>query len=194
MNFLAHTFLSFSDQQIVGNLMGDFLKGFDRSTLPPEIEKGIVLHMKIDEFTDSHREISKAKDIFRPQVRLYSGVLVDIVMDFFLANDPKIKSHTEWLSFSLHVYTVLEENNRYLPEKLRSIVPRMKRENWLYDSRTLDGMKWSLNSIKRRANFIEGDPNIFETFVDNMGKLQSHYDKFFPELCAYITSEQKKLR
>jgi acyl carrier protein phosphodiesterase len=26
MNFLAHTYLSFTDEQIVGNLMGDFIK------------------------------------------------------------------------------------------------------------------------------------------------------------------------
>ena len=52
MNFLAHTYLSFTDEQIVGNLIGDFIKNKKRDHLSEGIQQGITLHRAIDAFTD----------------------------------------------------------------------------------------------------------------------------------------------
>ena len=87
MNFLAHSFLSFNDQQIVGNLIGDFIKNRDRKHLPELVQQGIILHRAIDAFTDVHPKVSEAKTVFQPLVRLYAGAFVDVVFDYFLAND-----------------------------------------------------------------------------------------------------------
>jgi acyl carrier protein phosphodiesterase len=89
MNFLAHLYLSGNNDKImVGNFMGDFVKG--RSALEqfePEIIRGIELHRAIDEFTDSHAVVSASKDRLRPKYRHYSGVIVDVFYDHFLARN-----------------------------------------------------------------------------------------------------------
>ena len=59
----------------------------------------------------------KAKEVFRPHYRLYSGALMDIIYDHFLANDSKIFSGGVLEHFTRTVYTILEENTVQLPEQ-----------------------------------------------------------------------------
>ena len=55
MNFLAHTYLSgANDEIIVGNFMGDYVKGKNYLHLPELIKKGILIHRDIDYYTDTH--------------------------------------------------------------------------------------------------------------------------------------------
>jgi acyl carrier protein phosphodiesterase len=87
MNFLAHLHLSGNNPNIMlGNFMGDFVKGKSyRQQYEPEIIKGIELHRSIDEFTDSHPVVTESKNRLRPTYRHYSGVIVDVFYDHFLA-------------------------------------------------------------------------------------------------------------
>jgi len=61
MNFLAHSFLAFSDEQIVGQFLQDFIKNKERFSFPVGIQEGIRMHREIDTFTDAHPEIHRAK-------------------------------------------------------------------------------------------------------------------------------------
>jgi len=55
MNFLAHAHLSFNDESLlVGNLIADAVKGKQFFLFSESIRKGMLLHRKIDAFTDSH--------------------------------------------------------------------------------------------------------------------------------------------
>lgn len=83
MNFLAHTYLSFTDEQIVGNMIGDFIKNKNRYDFSEGIQEGITLHRAIDAFTDVHPKVLEAKTVFQPIVRLYSGAFVDVVLIIF---------------------------------------------------------------------------------------------------------------
>src|ERR671921_866500 len=91
MNYLAHAYLSFRRPEIlVGNMISDFVKGKSRLGYTAGVQQGITLHRQIDEFTDFHLATQQAKTIFRPHYRLYSGALVDVVYDHFLATDPEL--------------------------------------------------------------------------------------------------------
>ena len=68
MNFLAHSFLTFNDGQIVGQFLEDFIRNKDRYSFPKDIRDGITLHRSIDTFTDSHPAIHEAKKVFSPLV------------------------------------------------------------------------------------------------------------------------------
>ena len=53
MNYLAHAYLSFNDQEILtGNMISDFVKGKKKFDYPSRIQAGINLHRLIDNFTD----------------------------------------------------------------------------------------------------------------------------------------------
>jgi len=55
MNFLAHFYLSGNQENIIlGNFMGDFVKGNPFKKYPAPLATAIQLHRQIDIFTDSH--------------------------------------------------------------------------------------------------------------------------------------------
>src|SRR5690606_1175194 len=97
--------------------IADFVKGLKAlENFPVGIKNGIILHRKIDEFTDHHPAVLKAKNIFRPQYRLYSGAFVDVVFDHFLANDPRyFQDEKALFKFSQFVYGEVKKNETWSP-------------------------------------------------------------------------------
>ena len=89
MNFLAHSILSPKDPLVMlGNLCGDFIKGSKFEGLNASIVEGVRLHRSIDSFTDSHQLFKEAKTIVRPHFKLFSGVVIDMFLDYFIAKKP----------------------------------------------------------------------------------------------------------
>ena len=59
---MAHLFLSGDDDDIkIGNYLGDFVKGNQLDKYPKGIRDGILLHRKIDHFTDNHPVVLESK-------------------------------------------------------------------------------------------------------------------------------------
>lgn len=179
MNFLAHSYLTFTDEQIVGQFLEDFIRNRDRFTFPEKIGEGITLHRAIDTFTDAHPEIHEAKKIFSPLVRLYSGAFVDVSFDYFLANSLPDKT---LLSHSQRVYRVLRNHEKFLPENFLRMLDRMEKDNWLYNYREDWGIKFSLQNVLNKAKYLEKDTAVFEVFLNNKPQLQYHFDRFFPDV------------
>ncbi len=64
MNFLAHLYLAGDSEPIIlGNFLGDFVKGRLLQQFEPSILKGIALHRNIDSFTDSHYVVKESKHL-----------------------------------------------------------------------------------------------------------------------------------
>lgn len=173
MNFLAHTFLSFTDEQIVGNMIGDFIGNKGKGGLPVGIQQGIQLHRAIDDFTDHHPKFLEAKTVFQPIVRLYSGAFVDVVFDYFLANDVTIKSPKEWRDFTSNVYEVLNNHEEHLPENFRKVLPRMEKDNWLYNYRFDWGMEYSINNVLNKAKYLDNSIPVYGVFQHHKDFLRS---------------------
>ena len=58
MNFLFHMLLSGNDEQLlVGNFMGDFVKGPLQERFEPRIRQGVMLHRKIDSYDDGQIDL-----------------------------------------------------------------------------------------------------------------------------------------
>ncbi|WP_267402090.1 MULTISPECIES: ACP phosphodiesterase [unclassified Chryseobacterium] len=182
MNYLAHSFLTFTDGQIVGQFLEDFIKNRDRFSFPKDIQDGITLHRAIDTFTDSHPAIHEAKKVFSPLVRLYAGAFVDVSMDYFVANDLSLNSLAEWKAHSLKVYRVLNEHQQYLPENFKMMLRKMESDDWLYNYRDDRGIKFSMQNVLNKAKYLEKDIPVFEAFLQHKDALKLCYDDFFPNL------------
>lgn len=193
MNFLAHSFLTFSDGQIVGQFLQDYIRNKDRFSFPEEIVKGIVLHRAIDTFTDMHPAILEAKKVFSPLVRLYSGAFVDVAMDYFLANDVRENSGEGWKNHSRRVYRVLNENLPYFPENFARMLSYMEKDDWLYNYRNDWGIEFSMKNVLRKARYLEETIPVYEAFLANKDVLKSYYNQFFPELKAHISQAHQQL-
>ena len=181
MNFLAHAYLSFQHPQIlVGNMISDFVKGAAKNAYPNDVRQGIVLHREIDSFTDSHPAIQKAKEIFRPAYRLYSGALIDVLFDHYLAKD--VFTEASLKTFTTDVYAVLEKNTAQLPPGFVLLLSYMKAEDWLYSYRNERGMKDGLRRLVRRAAYLSDSQTAYQLFIDHYEALQNCYKEFFPDV------------
>ena len=185
MNFLAHSYLSFSEEQLVGNMIADFVKNRDVARLPESIQKGIKLHRAIDTFTDVHPLIHEAKAPFRPLVRLYSGAFVDVAFDYFLANDTTENSQREWQEHSREVYAVLRRYEEFLPEVFKKVLDKMQQDDWLYNYRNEWGIEYSFRNVVNKAQFLDKTTNVFPTFLANKDFLREKYEIFFPEIKSF---------
>ena len=188
MNYLAHSILSFTSGQLVGNMIADFIKNNERENFPLEIQEGIKLHRAIDTFTDSHPAVSEAKKIFSPLVRLYSGAFVDVAFDYFVAHlytKQELKSHSE------KTYKILWENEKWLPENYKRMLVRMEQDDWLSNYGQDQSIKFSMQNVLNKAEYLEKNIPVFDVFFRNKKELQVCFDNFYPDLLAECESHFK---
>jgi acyl carrier protein phosphodiesterase len=186
MNFLAHAYLSFGDPKIlIGNFIGDFVRGPVEEYYEPKIVAGILLHREIDGFTDLHPVVKEAQSILWPEYGRYSVVITDIYFDYFLGrywNNYHPKPLNE---FAQEVYSILENNREILPENFLKSFEYMKQYNWLYEYSNLEGIKNALTGMSKRARF-ESKMETAHLFLDKHHEfLRIHFGDFFEDLVAY---------
>lgn len=192
MNYLGHAFLSFGRPELLtGNMIGDYVKGSHiLETFPEGIRRGIMLHRRIDAFADAHPATLKAKNLFRPDYRLYSGAFVDSLYDHFLANDPRYFSKEKDLAdFAQGVYKSLGQYTEWLPESFLRMLPHMVSNNWLYNYRTLRGMQHSFRGLVHRAKYLESSDKAYEIFVSHYYELNQHYFDYIDDVVTYVKNE-----
>ena len=190
MNFLAHAYLSFNQPELlVGNMISDFVKGKKKFDYSEGVQQGIVLHRKIDTFTDNHEATKEAKEFLRPAVRLYSGAFVDVVYDHFLANDLNEFSDDSLRLHAKNTYRVLNMYNNVLPEPFKRMIPHMESQNWLYNYKSLSGTESSFGGVVRRASYLYTSSLVFDLFRQNYTSLQNCYNAFFPFVKAFAMDQ-----
>ena len=167
---------------LLGNLISDFVKGKKKFDFPQGIQNGITLHRAIDTFTDSHEATRKAKEFFRPHYRLYSGALVDVIYDHFLAVDENEFTGSSLFDFSQQVYSSIDKQKQWWPERFALIFPYMKEHNWLYNYRTRWGTEKSLGGVVRRAVYLTESETAFRLFTEHYQLLELCYRQFWAEV------------
>jgi acyl carrier protein phosphodiesterase len=184
MNLLAHAYLSFNDADILlGNMISDYVKGKKQFDYPATIQAGIKLHRVIDAYTDTHAATYELKKIFAPTYRLYAGAFVDVVYDYFLANDlSQFSTKNDLQSFTVETYSLLAKNETHFPEKFARQFPHMREHDWLYHYHSDEGMRKSFGGLARRAKYITETDTAMQLFLNNKEKIQIAYDDFFPSL------------
>ena len=194
MNYLGHAYFSYNHPEIlVGNMISDFVKGKKKFDYPPVIQRGIQLHREIDEFTDTHEATRQAKEIFRPHYRLYAAAFVDVVYDYFIANDEQLFNENSLLEFTQHTYQQLEEKQNWFPEKFARMFPYMKSQNWLFNYRQPWGIEKSFGGLVRRASYISESETAFGLFETHIETFQKCYDLFEKDIKKFTETRFKAL-
>ena len=200
MNYLAHAYLSFGIPAIaVGNLISDFVKGRRKFDYPADVQQGIALHRAIDTFTDGHAITRNAKSFFREAYGLYSGPLVDVVYDHFLANDALIFSAggdaaSGLRAFAQKTYEQVAANQAILPERFARMFYYMRTQDWLYNYRYRQGMLNSFAGLARRAAYMGSSEEAGKLFETHYSELEACYREFFPELQEFALRTLQQLQ
>lgn len=184
MNFLAHLYLSGDNTSVMlGNFIGDFVKGKNLiEKVGSEMAKGIELHREIDFFTDQHPIVRESKKRLRPKYRHYSGVIVDVFYDHYLAKNWKDYHHQLLPDYANRVYNLIQKNNALLPERVNMMMPYMIKGNWLVNYATLDGIHRTLSGMTRRTPYESKMDESISDLTENYEEFKTEFITFFPEL------------
>jgi len=194
MNFLAHIYLSKDyPLEMIGNFMGDGVRGRDLSHLNPEVARGVQLHRFIDEFTDTHPVVEQSKIRLRPRFRKYAPVIVDVFYDHFLADNWDRYHDTELEYFVDKTYDHLRQNEHVLPPSTQRMLPYMIQHNWLYNYRKIQGIDRALSGLSRRASFESKMEYSSEALEAHYDAFQNEFDAFFPELVDGVDAFRETL-
>ncbi|MBU2907252.1 MULTISPECIES: acyl carrier protein phosphodiesterase [Arenibacter] len=195
MNFLAHLYLSFEDDQItIGNFIADSIRGNKYNHLPEKIQKGIVLHRAIDTYTDKHPIVRQSTKRLHENYSHYSGVIVDIFYDHFLAKNWSEYADTPLPHFVDNFYDLLENNYDILPIGVKRMMPYMIADNWILNYAKMEGISRVLNGMNRRTqnkskmNFAILD--LEEHYTD----FEKEFTYFFEELIVFSKQKYLSLR
>lgn len=194
MNFLAHAYLSFHHPQIlVGNMISDFVKGSARFSFNGFIQKGISLHRSIDHYTDTHPATKTAKSFFQPFYRLYSGAIMDVLYDHYLAADPAVFTEASLKAFTAETYNHLADHSPELPPRFLTVFAFMRSEDWLFHYRTREGIRKSLAGLVRRAAYLSDSQPAYELFLRHYAELRACYEIFFEDVKLYAKQKFDEL-
>jgi len=184
MNFLAHIYLSGDNEELtIGNFMADPIKGNDYKKYSGDYRRGIILHRRIDSFTDSHPIVYQSAHRLFNKFRHYNGVINDVFYDHFLAKNWK-KYHSQDLAdYVQDFYELVDENFEILPEKIQYMFGYMKSQNWLLNYQNISGIERTLTQMSSR---IKGPP-----LYEAISILDKYYQEYENEFTAFFAEIQK---
>lgn len=185
MNFLAHIYLSGNNDMLkIGNFMADSIRGHHYLDYPDDIRKGILLHRYIDTFTDAHPIYRKSKHRLHEKYGHYSGVIMDIVYDHYLAKNWSKYSNEKLEDYADSFYKLLQDNYELLTEQIQKMMPSMIARNWLVSYASLDGLEMILFQMDYRTKHRV---HMQEAIVE----VKQFYTEFEEEFLLYFEELQQ---
>jgi acyl carrier protein phosphodiesterase len=188
MNILAHFYCSHKDHSasndgvVVGNFIGDFVRGSVFEGMDASVVRGVRLHRAIDRFTDAHALPRKSADRLRAEFGRYAPVIVDVLYDHLLAREWQRFSAVPLNVFAEQIYHICQKNLHQMPEAVRKFVPHMIQHNWLVNYGTRFGMERSLEGLSRRAQYGSGFERSLATLDAEFEGFRDDFLAFFPAL------------
>lgn len=190
MNFLAHLFLTQSNQDIMlGNYLADFLKNHHLQVLSPPVLTGIMLHRRMDSYTDQHPLVLQGARRLYEKHHKYAPVLMDIYYDYLLTQNWSTYASVPLTDFVELVYAILQKHMHKFPSPIDERTAYLIQHNWLMSYTTLEGLASTFERMKYRVS----KPILLD---DGVSSLKEHYEalneefnQFFPEIIGWVAQE-----
>ena len=193
MNFLAHLHLSGDDPGwLLGGILGDFIHGqMTPGRFPDPIQQGIVLHRKIDAFTDTHRIWKESKAHLASEHRRYAGIVIDVFYDHFLARHWGDFSDAPLRPWAHSTYGTLKSQLATLTSPLKAtrlelaeasiLIEKMAEDDWLTAYLDRSEIPTIIDRISRRSPRLVRMRGAGDAFEENYRDFESEFLAFYPE-------------
>lgn len=183
MNFLAHLYLSGESTGVrIGNFIGDYVKGNSYNKFSPEIQKGILLHRRIDEFTDKHPMVKQSASLLQEHYGRYSGIIVDMFYDHYLAVNWNHYSDVELSRFVSGVHRMLILNYFKMPGRVKRFLPFLIKNRGLENYRNINGIERALRIMSEYSSLPAKTDLAIKVLNENYDRLNNDFKSFFPEV------------
>ncbi len=195
MNYVAHIHLSeITETSKLGNFLGDFVKGelshwsvegrneaIDEST-----KQGIVLHRKIDAFTDSHPSVQELKALFPEHLRRVSGIILDIYFDHLLCKHLLFEQGDFIHKMLGQFYAELGETDLFISNRFQKVKSGLVNHEWLINYQHEEGYINAFRQIELRLNGKVQFATLSRDFLKTKEqRIIQGFFEFYPELIKY---------
>ena len=192
MNFLAHLFLSGDDEALlVGNFIGDFVTNRDLEAYPSGVRDGVMLHRRIDRYTDNHPLVLQGVRRLYAGHGKYAPVIVDVYYDHLLAVNFEAFHDAPLPEFAAYVYEVLRRREEWLPPVLQRRLPLMIADDWLTSYASLEGLDYAFQRMKHRASkpwYLDGAVDSLRAQYD---QYEEEFRQFFPDVQDFVSRDRE---
>lgn len=188
MNYLAHIRLAGDDPEcVIGNFLGDFVKGrLTEDIYTPGIRRGIIMHRKIDAWTDSHERTKKCARLISSERRRWSRVIIDIFYDHLLAVNWERYSDESLRECLDRAYGIILGAVDVFPEHIAARIGTIIEDGWIERYQSVSGLRLVFEGVSRRVrrkNPLAGSESELVAHYDEMNE---HFNEFFPEIIEYV--------
>ncbi|MEN8156341.1 MAG: ACP phosphodiesterase [Bacteroidota bacterium] len=192
MNFLAHTYLSGCNEEIiVGNFMGDYVKGRNYLQFPEQVKRGILIHRDIDYFTDMHPITRRNKQRVAAKYHKYAGIITDIFYDHFLAALWDDFSDLPLQDYVSRTYDLLKRNYQVLPAAIKRWFPTFLENNWMMAYQEVDGIELVLERMAANTSLPNHAGYAVEVLREHYSSFQEDFLEFFPLIIDFLEDKYK---
>jgi acyl carrier protein phosphodiesterase len=188
MNYLAHIYLSGDDEEIIiGNFIGDFVKGHQFNQYTQMIRKGIILHRYIDSFTDTHAIVRRSKARLNEEYHKYSGIIIDILYDHFLVKNWSNYSNAPLDEFIKKFFALANRYFDLLPESVKFFLPSFIKNNWIKMYDTVEGIQEVLLRMSSRTSLPDNAELGVVVLRRDYDLFEAEFQAYFPALIGYVS-------
>ncbi|WP_127959144.1 ACP phosphodiesterase [Serratia microhaemolytica] len=184
MNFLAHLHLAkLAQSSLAGNLLADFVRGNPQGQFEQQVVAGIIMHRRVDVFTDRQPEVSASRLYFSQPLRRIAPITLDIVWDHFLARDwQQLESE-----YSLPAFAELAaaQITPYLPKTpvhFQQLNHALWHERWLERYAELPFIGEVLQRMSRRRPRLAALADSFAEVTHHYSALEAQFWQLYPRM------------
>lgn len=187
MNHLAHCLLSGeSESVLLGNFIGDYVKGNAWKHYPPEVQFGLLLHRHIDSFTDTHPLARRSVHRLRNVAGRYAAPVTDVLYDHLLAVHWDNYVPVPLDVFAEKTYQRLVAQSPLMPPELQERLPRMVSGKFLHGYRERSALAWILERFSARLGDKFDAALVSNHFFEQIDQYAEDFNRFFPELLLAV--------
>jgi acyl carrier protein phosphodiesterase len=175
-----------NEEIIVGNFMGDYVKGKNYLLFPEQVKKGILIHRDIDSFTDMHEVTRRSKQRLSSKYHKYAGIIIDIFYDHFLASLWSSYSNLPLNEFVSRTYDLLKRNYKVLPDSIKRWFPTFLENNWMMAYTNVEGIELVLERMSANTSLPDHSAFAVEVLRNQYSIFMEDFLEFFPTIIAFL--------
>jgi len=197
MNYLAHLHIAqHSQTSLLGNFLGDFVKGNPDGKFNKSIVQGIRLHRFVDSYTDNHALVKLAKPFFPKPLRRFSPISLDMFWDHCLAKHWLSFHENSLAHFSVQAQSIIAAEKSELllplPERFEKISSLVWQGKWFEHYENIDNIEFALQRIAARSPRMGPLADTFMTLSEHYEPLTELFFELYPDVLKAVIVETKK--
>ncbi|NLB69142.1 MAG: DUF479 domain-containing protein [Lentisphaerae bacterium] len=183
MNWLAHLYLYERTTEFrIGSILPDIVSTTRLTGISPEVMQGIERHRDVDVFTDAHPVFKRSLRRFSAPLRIYAGILTDIIYDHFLTVKWEDYSAVELKKFTAEVNSAFEVRVEGVPAKAYSVLDRISKTDLLGSYGTIQGVRTAFDGIRNLLSRPFDTDMSIDVLENKYELFAADFDEYFPLL------------